>query len=351
MPQVIKIKKIDFFHAIDNRINANINNFSGHGDISPINNQIFTGEILNPTGLQPAIFHKTGTLTGFINDGSGFYNWSNLQLSDPGESTRVYLNYITGFKNSENIIEFIDFTGSGLREGDILNIADYSFYYKNIPENLNEFSSPNMLLRILNSGATGGFNDQGFSLFESSIGITGYQINNKLFLSSYLRMGSDGNNIKIYRDTDNLDAIKIYNRYFTGGEDFRPRTNSWIGSFSGTFDLTIENSGFYSKNINPIETFQNITGILWEDNFSGNYTILTGFKDPRNPRAYSGTKVLFNPLINKFSGFTNIPANQSTIYTGFNIEILKPNPYNISGNRFEYIISGNNLFYKDILEG
>lgn len=351
MSEIIKIKNLNFYHVIDNRFNPVFKSFSGHGYISTQNNQIITGEILNPTGFQPAIFYKTGTLVGMIENGSGFYTWPNVELFDDGQPTRVYLNYITGSKQAENVLEFIDFTGSGLQNGDLLNIADFSLFYNNNPESLNEFDSPNKLMNILNSGATGAFNDQGFDLLESVVGITGYQIDNKLYLYSYLRQGIDGNSIRIYKETSNLNAIKITNRYFTGGQDFRPRTNSWIGTFSGTFNITAENSGLYLQQTDEIEVFDNITGVLWEDNFSGNYTVLTGFKDPRNPRAYSGVKILFNNDISQFSGKVFIPINQSSIYTGLNIEILKPNPYNISGNRFEYIISGNDILYRDILEG
>jgi hypothetical protein len=351
MSEIIRVKKVDFYHAIDNRMQTTINSYSGHGNVSFFDNQIFTGTILNPTGLQPVIYFTTGVLNGFINDGSGSYTWQDLELTHPGQQTRVYLNYVTGFKPAQNIIEFIDSTGSGLQNGDYISIADFLFYYNTGANNPGQFSSPLNLLNNLNSGATGGLNDQGYTLLQTVVGVTGYQIGNKLFLSSYLREGENGNDLRVYRDSNNLNSIKIYNRYFTGGESYRPRVNSWIGSFSGIFNITVENSGFYIKQVNPIELFNNISGILWEDNFSGNYTILTGFKDPRNPQNYSGVQIFFNNDIGQFSGSGVIPPNQNTIYTGLNIEIYKPNPYNISGNRFQYIISGNDIFFTDILEG
>jgi hypothetical protein len=351
MSEIIRIKKVDFYHTIDNRINTTINSYRGHGYITSFDNQIFTGTILNPTGLQPVIYFTTGVLNGYIGDGSGSYTWQNLQLTHPGQQTRVYLNYVTGFKSAQNIIEFIDNTGSGLQNGDYISIADFLFYYNTGADNPGQFSSPLNLLNNLNSGATGGFNDQGYTLLQTIVGVTGYQIDNKLFLFSYLREGENGNDLRIYRDSSNLESIKIHNRYFTGGESYRPRANSWIGSFSGVFNITVENSGFYTKQVEPIELFKNISGILWEDSFSGNYTILTGFKDPRNPQNYSGVPISFNTGISQFSGSGIIPLNQSTIYTGLNIEIYKPNPYNIFGNKFQYIISGNNIFFTDILEG
>ena len=128
--------------------------------------------------------------------------------------------------------------------------------------------------------------------------------------------------------------------------------NSWVGTFSSTFSsITAENSGFYTQAIESIETFKDIADVAWVDNFNQNYAILTGFKDPRNPRAYSGTRILYNSGIEKFSGSAIMPTNLTTIYTGLNIEIFKPNPYNISGNIAEYIISGNNFIFKDYIEG
>jgi hypothetical protein len=351
MSEIIRIKKLDFYHTIDNRINTTVNSYSGNGNISFFDDSLFTGTILNPTGFQPAVYFATGLLMGNIDSGSGSFSWEDVALTHPGEMNKVYLNYTTGFKPAQNIIEFIDSTGSGLADGDYISIADFLFYYNSEADSPEEFSSPENLLNNLNSGATGAFNDQGFSLLQTLVGITGYKIDNKLFLYSDLRDGEDGNNIRIYRDCANLNSIKIYNRYFTGGESFRPKSDIWVGSFSGIFNVTAENSGFYANQIEPVESFQNIPAVLWEDNFKDNYTILTGLKDPRNPQDYSGFKVSFDSRLNQFSGVARIPSNQSTVYTALNIEILKPNPYNISGNRFQYTLSGKDVFYTDILEG
>lgn len=355
MSEIIRIKKLNFYHLIDNRINTTVDSYSGHGERSFSNFSVFTGVILNPTGFQPAIYFATGNLLGNINSGSGSYSWGDVELTHPGETNQVYLNYTTGFKPAENIIEFIDSTGSGLVDGDYISIANFLFYYDSDSEagatSPIKFNSPANLLSNLNSGASGAFNSQGFSLLQTLVGITGYQIDNKLFLYSDVRQGEDGNNIKIYRDCTNLNSIKIHNRYFTGGESFRPESNFWTGSFSGIFNITAENSGFYNNQIQPTNFFEKISGILWEDGFIKNFTILTGFIDPRNPQDYSGANVLFNTSINQFSGFTSIPSNQSTVYTALNIEILKPNPYNISGNKFQYTISGKDLFYTDVLQG
>jgi hypothetical protein len=91
--------------------------------------------------------------------------------------------------------------------------------------------------------------------------------------------------------------------------------------------------------------------VSWVNNFSGNYNILTGFKDPRSPQSYSGIKLQFNNEINKYSGSGILPKNQSSVYTGLNIEISKSNPYNISGDIAKYTISGDSFIFQDYIEG
>jgi hypothetical protein len=351
MSQIIKVKKAAFYHTIDNRFNITIEKFSGHGIVSSLKNETFVGNIINPTGLIPAVFYKTGILTAQINDGSGFFNWSNLELSGIGEINKVFANYITGAEQSKNTIEFIDGNGFGLQNNDIINISDFTFTYNNNPQNFSQFNSPQRLINILNSGATGGLNSQGLFSLQNSVGVTGYLESNKISLFSLLRSGEDGNEIKVYKDTENPNAIKIHSRYFTGGKSLRPLISNWIGNFSNIFNLTIENSGFYTKQVTPIELLTTISGIAWVDNFSGNYLILTGFRDPRNPSNYSGSILNFNSNLNQYSGATVIPKNGLSIYTGFNIEIIKPNPYNIEGNFVKYIVSGKDFLFTDIIEG
>jgi hypothetical protein len=351
MASLIKIKKANFYHTINNRINVLINEISGHGIIAINNNQIIVDNILNPSGFQPLVYYKTGLLTGEIFDGSGFYTWNNLQLTGIGETGSVYLNYATGYIQASNTIEFIDSNGFGLENGDTISIANNTFIFKQIPTNFSEFNSPQNLANILNSGAIGALNEQGFAFLENSVGVNGYVNGNNLQLISFLRSGEDGNNIRVSRDAQNLDAIKIHSRYFTGGKTLRQLVNNWVGSFSNIFDLTIENSGFYIKEIDSTPGFNDISAVSWVDNFSGNYNILTGLKDPRDPSAYIGTKLLFNNQMNKYTGFGVIPSNNSKIYTGLNIEIIKPNPYNIIGNISRYIISGNNFLFSGIIDG
>jgi hypothetical protein len=360
----VRVKSARLIYAEDNRFNLYINSITGYGYISPplndfnnlpnINvigsNIIFLGgQIMNPTGIQPAIFYQTGILNGFINTpGVGSFTWDNIFLSAQGRPNEVFLNYFTGAIQAKNTIQF---NNNLLTDGDTININNTFFTYatgKN-PNNLLQFDSFQNLIDILNSGSTGAFDNIGFGILRTSIGITGFINGNILNLFSYLQSGEDGNNIKIYRNCQNLDAIKLPSRYFTGGRYLRPRTNTWYGNFSRAFPtITAENSGIYSENISEI-VFDNISGLVWIDNFSGNYYITTGIKDPNAISLYSGSLVPFKNNIYIGSGV--IPSGQFTVATGLKIDILKPNPYNIIGNFAKYIFSGDGFLFSGIIEG
>jgi len=347
---MIKVKQANFYHTIGSKFITPLDTVTGYGTISNLVNETITGSITDPTGLQDAVFYKTGLLTGKITNG-GSYTWSNLTLTGSGQQNRVFANYITGYKQASNVIEFINIYGSDLQDGDTITIANSIFTYRKSPTNIVEFNSPTTLVNILNSGATGGFNDQGYSILQTSVGVTGYIEDRYIKLFSFLRSGEVGNTIYIYKNTQNINAIKLPSRYFSGGVSLRPLINNWIGNFTNTFDLTIENSGFYTKQLGPISTFGTVSGVSWINNFSGSYIILTGFKDPRRPSSYSGVRLQFNTQINKYSGTTILPQNQSTLYTGLNIEISAPTLYNISGNIAKYTFSGDNFIFQDYIEG
>jgi hypothetical protein len=342
----IRVKQAQFFYVDRNQFNLQIDTITGYGNVSynnEINNTI-TGQIVNPTGLQPAVFYKTGLLTENIING-GSFTWQNTQIAGTGESNKVYLNYITGYVSAQNEITFINSTGSGLQNGDLINIANFSFTYNQSGIPPLQFNSPQNLINILNSGATGGFNAQGFTTLQNTVGVTGFRNNNSLELFSVLRSGENGNSIRIYRDSQNLDAIKIASRYFTGGKTFRPLLNNWVGNFSNTFTLTVENSGFYTNKLENI-SFGRISGVAWEDNFTGNYLITTGVKSISNIGLYSGTPI---PLLgNKFVGSGIIPSGQLNLSI-INIDISKPNPYNLNNNLAKYIFSGQDFIFSQII--
>jgi len=350
MPNTIKVKKANFYYIIDNKFNSFVSTVTGYGIVNSVNN-IRYGEILNPTGMQPAVFYTTGLLTGNVSENDYQFSWVNIQLSGTGQSGKVYLNYITGYQPAQNIVEFIDSTGFGLQDGDIININNYEFTFSNENSSPAVFTSPQNLINIFNSGSTGAFNEIGFDYLESIIGITGYQENNKLFLFSYLRSGEDGNSIKIYNNIENPYVIKIYSRYFTGGKTFRPLTNFWTGNFNNIINLTVENSGFYNFNQDLTPVFGFASGIDWVNEFSGNYIINTGIFDPRDRDNYSGVIINYNSGLNQYYGQGLIPSGFSNIFTGLKIEITKNNFYNVSGNLAKYTLSGIDFIFTGIIEG
>ena len=345
----IGVKNLEFYSTLpvlipigSGDLSKQIMSVTGYGNIiTGFQNNLYTGTILNPTGLQPAIFFQTGLLTGFINSGSGEFRWF-LNLSGTGSTENVYLNYLTGNKQASNVIKFLDPTGFGLINGDILNISNTNFVFNLTPDNsLFNFSSPLNLITKLNSGATGNINN-----VLKTIGITGYQSNNNLLLFSYSRTGEDGNSIRVYRNTNNLNSIQIQSRYFTGGQSFRPSLNQWTGVFRNLNNLTVENSGFYNFNLFTEDVFFTTTGTIWEDLFD-NYYIETGLFDPRNSTEYSGSPVTFSSGI--YSGLGVLPSGQNLVYTGLRIFILKPNPYNVSGNISRYTFSGEKFLFTNLL--
>ena len=360
----IRVKYAKLIYANTNKFNVFINRVTGYGFVQPPldilntlpdidvvgDNIIYKGgQISNPTGVQPAIFYKTGLLNGIIDTPNvGSFTWNNIVLTDPGKPNEVFLNYFTGAVQASNTIRF---NSNLLTNGDTLNISDTFFTYStgtNI-NNFLQFNSFNNLINILNSGATGAFDSLGFQILRTSVGITGFINGDNIHLFSLLRSGEDGNNIRIYRDCQNLNAIQLTSRYFTGGKYLRPRTNTWYGDFLRTFSaITVENSGVYFDNVSET-VFDAISGIVWVDNFSGNYYIRTGIRDPNNSESYSGVLMRFQN--NKYIGSGVIPSGQFSITTGLRIEVSKPNPYDISGNFAKYIFSGDGFLFSGIIEG
>ena len=351
---LVKVKNINFYYNQNNRFTRYFENITGYGDniikiINPsTNKEPFLGIINRPTGFLPAMMYQTGILSGTIAPGTTSYSWSNILISGTGNSGGVYIDNITGYKQATNIIKF----NTGLLvDGDIFNINDLDFLYTTRTDNLNiyEFNSLNRLVNILNSGATGAYNDTDYYL-QNYIGITGYTDGSNVYLFSYLLSGEDGNSIKIIRKTQNLDSISIPYRYFQSGQTFRESTNTWTGIFSTSYDtITKEKSGVYFYNYLDNSYYGKLSGTVWDDNFSGNYYITTGIINTANPLNFTGSLVPFRG--NVYSGSGIIPSGQSSIPSGFSISIRKPNYYNISGNISRYIVSGTNFLYSGLIEG
>jgi hypothetical protein len=356
MSTQIRIKNAQIFYQENLRFNRFFDQITGYGVTDFNLNDIVIGQIQDPTGFQPAIFYKTGILNGVVPEGAGSFTWSDIFLNGFGESGKVFLNYITGYRQSSTEINFKFVSPSFLTEGDVIGINGVAFTYNPEPSSLFEFNTYERLANILTSGAFGFYNSQDNGILQNIVGVTGFYQPNppKIVLYSYLRSGEDGNNNYVYKDIADLSLINIANRYFTGGQTLRPSTDKWTGVFFNTFNITKENSGVYFTNFDNIPTFANISGVVWDDNFSGNYYILTGLKDPRDPLSFTSGRQAYIPYninIDKYSGFAVIPSGQSSAYTGLNIEILKPNPYNISGNISKYIVSGNDFLFTGLIRG
>jgi hypothetical protein len=337
----------------DPSINIRLNTVTGYGFMESSISGFGTGIITNPTGeqFQPAVIFDTGLLTGNIPSGSsnGVFTW-NLDLTGNARADNLFLEPITGFTESSGIIEFLNSTGSGLFDGDFININNISLTYRTTNPSLPfEFSSPENLINIFNSGATGGFNNLDFGFSQNNIGITGYQIDNKLFLFSFARKGSLGNTIRLSRNSNNLDAIKIPFRFFIGGEDLRVPVSLSTGVFTRKGPLSIENSGVYSVFITELNAEDTTPGIVWEDTFTGGWNVLTGIFSQGDPPNLSFLN--YNNIQNKFLNSGVIPSGNESRYTGLNIQFLKKRPYEISGNLALYILSGENFLYSGLLEG
>jgi len=345
----LKVKNIDFYYNQNNRFTRYFENITGYGDniIKTISGsqQPFFGLIDRPTGWLPAMMYQTGVLTGLITDGNSSFSWSDVLITGTGDINKVYLNNIIGYKQAVNIIEFN--TGL-LNNGDILNINGLDFLYTT---ELNDsydyqFNSLNMLINILNSGATGALN----ASLKDIVGVTGYLNGSNLVLYSYKLLGENGNSIKIYRNTKNIDSIKIPYRYFVSGETLREPTNTWSGIFTNFYyTITKEKSGIYLYNYIDNSYYDTLSGVAWEDNFSGNYYITTGILDITNSLNFTGSLVPF--INNIYFGNAIIPSGQNFITSGFSISIRKPNYYNISGNISKYTVSGSDFLYTGLIEG
>jgi hypothetical protein len=352
----IKVKKAQFFYQDNSSINFQkyFSKIPGYGNTTiNFENKILTGNIQDPFGLVPAVYYATGILTGTITDNVGSFTWSNIFLESIGETGNVYLDYVTGYTQSTGVIEIDAFYKNKLLNFDIININSVNFtYVTGVPQNLFEFNTIEDLLKILNSGSQGLLD----STLQNTVGVSGYidytYPYHKIYLTSVSRSGEEGNNNRIYRDCFDLNTIIIKDRYFQGGKTLRPETNNWIGTFFNTFEeITAENTGVYNRNI--IENTAAVTqDIAWEDNFSGNYFITTGIRNPNSQQTFSGVLMKFDSDLNKYYSSGIIPGGSSLyVYTGFKFNILKPNPYNIQNNLAKYIISGKDFIYSGIIVG
>ena len=351
-PLDIKVKNINF--SVENltqkQFNLDLVSITGSGH-NLETTSIGTGFIYNEMSVyEPAVFYQTGIVSGTINAGSGSFTW-DLNLQSTGVTGYVYLAEITGYNQASGSIVFLDTDGSGLTNNDLININQASFRYSIAPtSNPYQFSSPEDLINKLNSGASGGYADLDSS-FETSVGVSGYKDSSILYLQSSYLTGEDGNNIKLTRNSTNLDAIKIPNRYLQSGVTYRAPATGWTGNFIKQLSLTVENSGDYSILIEQNNLAKIIQDVFWVDEFNNNYEITTGFLNPFDPTSYSGVRLPYDSNTSKYSGTFTMPSGQSLAASGLNIDINKINPYNSSGSLAKYIVSGESILFTGIIEG
>lgn len=356
----IKVKTAQFFYTDFEIANFNkqFGDIYGYGNVNlNFQNKLITGSITNPSGLYPAVFYKTGLLTGVITSNVGYFEWLDVSLSGSGQLGSVYLDKITGYKQATGLIEIDKFYKLKLAEGDSININNVNFSFtKNETNNLFEFSSIESLVNKLNSGSTGAYSTADGIILKNIVGVSGrieYGPSfDKIYLTAIAQSGENGNKNRIYRYVQNIDTIKIPHRYFQGGMTFRPPLSTWTGNFNTNFNyLSAENSGYYNIPTSGAIT-STIKSVAWENSFENNYYITTGIKSPNSEIQFSGNLMPFNSQLNKYTGKFTIPSASSLYsYTTFKFNILKKNPYNIRGNYAKYIISGNNFIFSDIIEG
>jgi len=213
-------------------------------------------------------------------------------------------------------------------------------------------SSLDTFINILNSGITGN------NISLNNLGVTGIKSNNQIILYSYLRSGLEGNSVKLSRNSQNLDAIKIPNRYFQGGQDLRPTVSNWSGLFSGFFNAIFqENSGFYILNNVTGLYSENLTGIIWVDAFN-KWVVQTGVTlESQNPSLNIFNNLVYNSTLNIYSGILKVNKSNNYLspFTSLFINFTKPiyieNNQIIFNNLANYLISGDNFIYTGLLTG
>lgn len=351
----ILIKKAQFYYSDNpiNRFQKKFENINGYGTISLApEEKLVLSTIDNPSGFASSMMYQTGRLTGNISTNVGFFTWNNISITGTGSFGDVYLNYITGYKPASTTIYFDENYLSKLVPSDFLNINNINFnFVTGTPQNLFEFNTFEHLVNILNSGSLGVYSNIDNGILQNTVGISGKIEGFSLILTSIARSGENGNSNRIYRDCQDLSAITIPNRYFTGGETLRPLSTDWSGVFTNFFDvITVENSGFYNSDLNSLYSLRT-QDVAWENNFSGNYIITTGIFSSNNTSPSQGL-LMFNTGLGKYYGNLIIPSGSSrTAYTGVVLNINKPNPYNLTGNIAKYIINGEYFIFSGLIEG
>ena len=332
-----------------------ISDLTGSGVMTFSTTGIITGNLYNITGeiYQPATFYQTGLLTGIVpsNSFNGIFTWVNLEISGTGSNNKVFYDTITGYRQATGIVTI----NTGLLvQNDNFSVVDYDFYYTTgVTNNANTFNNLNDIVNILNVGAQNMGQYLGYY-----VGITGYVNGNDVVLFSLLRKGESGNAVTLYRECNNLDAIKIRNRYFQGGQTLRPQVpnGKWAGNFSQTFStFQYLNSGLYQTVFPEEQITSEFTGIIFENNFSPNWSVsFTPISEGSTLNTGLTQYLNYNLTSKIFSGNYTLPYGPVYLgYSGLFIEFNKrsfDHPLN-TGNIGVYIITGSGFSFTGLLEG
>jgi hypothetical protein len=333
---ISRVKQANFTYDFDNFIfTNNLSGITGFGPISanPPSGTIFTGIINNPSGYFNLVSYETGKLTGQIRGSRSTFSWAGVEVTGTGVPNNIYFDFITGYKQSSNKI-FVD-TGR-LIDGDILYLNETAFIYKDTQQ---EADTEPYWFRDLNKFLLSG---------APLVGITGYVTNgNTLNLFSMSSSGEEANDFSVSRDTQDLFGIRIPNKYFTGGETLREkRTAPYTGFFYEYYSrITKENSGtyYYNNNISPYVGIG--SGIVWNNNFSKNYTIITGDFSSDLAGEFSGSNVPFISSLGIYSGNGIVKSGQTPSFTGVKF-LINRNKYTYSNTDIsEYTIRGSDFLY------
>lgn len=271
-PNEVIVKNANFYLFNQNSFYSYpLGNITGYGNTQFSISDTGTGLLFNPTGILflPAVSYITGLLTGLIdNPFGGSFTWFDITVSGTGSSNNVYMDTVTGVINSTGLINF---NTSALTNGDIVRINTTDFtYVTGSPASIYQFNTLSGFVSGLYTEATGSY------LYASEVvGVTGrvFPNNSGVTLFSYFRAGESGNNIKLARFVDNINAIQIPHRYFRGGVSLRPVASVWTGIFETTFSsLESENSGFYTVNTEQSIDSSNFSGVSFRNSFYPNWS-------------------------------------------------------------------------------
>jgi hypothetical protein len=349
----VRVDYSNLYSSSVSEFSTNTNIIYGYGDINVKISGSGFGIITGVTGkaFQDAILIKTGLLTNTLTPADfGISTW-DLNLEETGSLENVFLNFVSSNIQATGIIEFIDFTGSGLTIGDAITFTDpvgstWSYNYDTGNENndANIFTGVSHLTELLNlDDALGAFQD-----------------NNKIYVyDTGIFLGEETNLYRIIRTCEDINAIKIPNRYFQGGISLRDPVEIVTGIFSINEQINVEMSGFYSTE-QIVNTSINVSGIEWINSFI-TWSVITGITVENSFLTNTG-QLPFQSFENIFTGYSgqiNIPIQQKfDLSPDFIFSASRRNPnINLYTGYILYKVSvntdsnNNQIVYSGILKG